>query len=67
VIGAALTIPNAAWLYNEPHGAIMEVVSRNVYGAELSPTRTRYPIPMPCHWEVPSQRKQALRSLATSL
>ena len=58
VIGAGLAIPNTAWLYNEPHGAIMEVVSRDVYGAGLSPTRTRYPVPMSCCWEMPPQRKQ---------
>src|SRR5262245_25254159 len=63
VIGAGLAIPNSAWLYNEPHGAIMEVVSRDVYRAGLSPTQSRYPVPMTCCWEMPLQGNQALRSL----
>jgi lipopolysaccharide transport system ATP-binding protein len=63
VIGAGLAIPNSAWLYNEPHGAIMEVVPRDVYGAGQSPTRRRYPVPMSGCWETPLQGKQALRSL----
>ena len=67
VIGAGLAIPNSAWLYNEPHGAIMEVVSRDVYGAGLSPRQTRYPVPMSCCWEMPPQRKQAFQSLTASL
>src|SRR5262249_1414331 len=66
VIGGGLAIPNTAWLYNEPHGAIMEVVSRNVYGAGLSPMRTRYPVPMACCWEMPPRRKPAARSLTAS-
>jgi lipopolysaccharide transport system ATP-binding protein len=67
VIGAGLAIPNTAWLYNEPHGAIMEVVSRDVYGAGVPPTRTRYPVPMSCCWEMLPQRKQALRQITASL
>src|SRR5262249_15242371 len=67
VIGAALTIPNTAWLYKEPHGAIMEVASCDVYGAGAPPTRARYPIPMPCSWEMPPQRKTVLPSLMASL
>ena len=67
VIGAGLALPNTAWLYNEPYGAIMEVVPRDVYGAGLSPTQTRYPIPMACSWEMPRQMKPGLRSLTASL
>jgi lipopolysaccharide transport system ATP-binding protein len=67
VIGAGLALPNTVWLYNEPYGALLEVVPRDVYGAGNSPTRTRYPIPMSCYWEMPPHRKPALRALAASL
>jgi lipopolysaccharide transport system ATP-binding protein len=55
VVGAGLAIANSKWLYNEPHGAVMEVGSRNVYRAHSSPMASRYPVPMQCHWE--SQRE----------
>lgn len=51
LIGAGLAVANTKWLFNEPHGALMEVSSRNVYDARLSPTLTRYPVPMQCRWE----------------
>ncbi len=48
IIGAGLAIANVKWFCNEPHCAVMEVASRNVYNAQLSPGVARYPIPMPC-------------------
>jgi lipopolysaccharide transport system ATP-binding protein len=50
VIGAGLAIANSQWLYNEPHGAVMEVASEDVYNAGLSPAVGRYPVPMKVHW-----------------
>ena len=51
LVGAGLAIANTKWLCNEPHGAVMEVTSRNVYEFRYSPMVSRYPVPMRCKWE----------------
>jgi ABC-type polysaccharide/polyol phosphate transport system ATPase subunit len=51
VVGAGLAIADIKWLCNEPYAALMDVSSRNVYDARLSPVVSRYPVPMPCRWE----------------
>ena len=51
VIGAGLAIANTRWLYNEPHAGTIEVVGHDVYGAGMSPTQERYPVPMQCRWQ----------------
>jgi len=62
VVGAGLAIANTKWLHNEPHGAVMEVVSRNVYKSHFSPMVSRYPVPMQCRWE--SGREALVGSVA---
>jgi lipopolysaccharide transport system ATP-binding protein len=70
VVGAGLAVANTKWLYNEPHGALMEVSSRNVYDAHFSPSTSRYPVPMECIWEhrrVPTATSATARAASVAM
>ena len=62
MIGAGLAVVNTKWLYNEPHGAIMEVVPNDVYNAGFAPTLARYPVPMRCNWEKLPQKEDSIHA-----
>jgi lipopolysaccharide transport system ATP-binding protein len=53
LIGAALTISNAEWLYQALDQGILQVLPQDIFGSGLAPVSSRYLIPQENRWEVP--------------
>jgi lipopolysaccharide transport system ATP-binding protein len=54
IVGAGLALPNVEWFDNQPHAAVFEVESRDVFNSGFAPNVVRYPVPMAHTWCVPS-------------
>jgi lipopolysaccharide transport system ATP-binding protein len=52
VIGAALSLPNVEWLYQNLDGGVFEVKPRDVFNSGNPPQSFRYLIPMEHEWRV---------------
>jgi lipopolysaccharide transport system ATP-binding protein len=54
LIGAGIAVPNIEWLDNQPHAAVLEVGSRDIFGSGRAPSANRYPVPFEHYWRIPS-------------